>query len=355
MAEPKVFSVTVKRVMGEYESRDELREYATLEAKRQALEQAGAYLETQTIVQNSRLVKDDITALAAAVLSTKQANEKWEMEGGHFVIWLTYEIKIESDDLERRIKDLIQERQKIEDYKQLQAENARLEKEIADLYAQMEKSGADKRDELKEERKKLSEEYTAQEWFYKGLKETDLDLGIEYYANAIRLMPDFAEAYNNRGAAYNNKGEYDRAIADLNKAISLNPNFVSPFVNRGNAYEKKGNYDQAIIDYNRALLLCPEDAELFVNRGLAYRGKGDYESAFNDYNKAIALDPELAEAYNNRGIAYIYRNEYDTAISDFTKALSLKPQNASYYNHRGSAYSLKEEWENAIEDNMRHY
>ena len=78
-AEPKVFSVTVKRVMGEYESRDELRELATLEAKRQALEQAGAYLETQTVVQNSRLVKDDITALAAAVLSTRHANEKWEM------------------------------------------------------------------------------------------------------------------------------------------------------------------------------------------------------------------------------------------------------------------------------------
>jgi len=66
IAEPKVFSVTVKRVMGEYESRDELREYATLGAKRQALEQAGAYLETQTVVQNSRLVKGDITALAAA-------------------------------------------------------------------------------------------------------------------------------------------------------------------------------------------------------------------------------------------------------------------------------------------------
>ena len=76
-AEPKVFSVTVKRVMGEHESRDELREFATLEAKRQALEQAGAYLETQTVVQNSRLVKEDVTALAAAVLSTKQAQEEW--------------------------------------------------------------------------------------------------------------------------------------------------------------------------------------------------------------------------------------------------------------------------------------
>ena len=157
-AEPKVFSVTVKRVMGEYESRDELREFATLEAKRQALEQAGAYLETQTVVQNSRLVKEDITALAAAVLSTKQAQEKWELEGGHFVIWLTYEITIESEDLERRIKDLLQERQKLDDYKRLQAENDRLQKEIAILRQRIEQASEDKKAELKQERKGLSEE-----------------------------------------------------------------------------------------------------------------------------------------------------------------------------------------------------
>ena len=149
-AEPKVFSVTVKRVMGEHESRDELREFATLEAKRQALEQAGAYLETQMVVQNSRLVKEDVTALAAAVLSTKQAQEEWEMEGGHFVIWLTYEITIEGDDLELRIKNLIQERQKLDDYKRLQSENARLQNEIAELRERIEETGQDRKVELKE-------------------------------------------------------------------------------------------------------------------------------------------------------------------------------------------------------------
>ena len=30
--------------------------------------------------------------------------------------------------------------------------------------------------------------------------------------------------YNNRGTAYDNKGDYDRAIQDYNEAIHLNPN-----------------------------------------------------------------------------------------------------------------------------------
>jgi Flp pilus assembly protein TadD len=41
---------------------------------------------------------------------------------------------------------------------------------------------------------------------------------------AIELNPKFAPAYNGRGFAYGNKGDLDRAIADLNTAIELDPN-----------------------------------------------------------------------------------------------------------------------------------
>ncbi|NQT35476.1 hypothetical protein HQ587_09820, partial [bacterium] len=48
MAEQKLFTYTVRYVMGENESRQELRELATLEAKRQILEQVGVYIEAET-------------------------------------------------------------------------------------------------------------------------------------------------------------------------------------------------------------------------------------------------------------------------------------------------------------------
>ncbi|MBC8276898.1 MAG: tetratricopeptide repeat protein [FCB group bacterium] len=272
LAEPKVFSVTVKRVMGEYESRDELREFATLEAKRQALEQAGAYLETQTVVQNSRLVKDEITALAAAVLSTKQADEKWEMEGGHFVIWLTYEITIETDDLERRIKVLIQERRKIEDYRRLQAENGRLQKEIENLRQKIEQTGTANITALKKEtedstlfdininnwnfsfieRARLNYKSAAAEWFDKALAESEPNIKIEYYSYAIKLDPDWIWSYFNRGLAYYNCGKYDQAILDNTKVISVNPDDEYAFFHRGLAYKMKGDNYRAKQDFLKA-------------------------------------------------------------------------------------------------------
>ena len=49
------------------------------------------------------------------------------------------------------------------------------------------------------------------------------DSAIADCNKAIELNPELAEAYNNRGDAYGNKGELDSAIADCNKAIELNP------------------------------------------------------------------------------------------------------------------------------------
>jgi len=46
---------------------------------------------------------------------------------------------------------------------------------------------------------------------------------IAEYDEAIRLNPQYAEAYNDRGIAYCNLGEHQRAIEDLNEAIRLDP------------------------------------------------------------------------------------------------------------------------------------
>src|ERR1700692_1190402 len=52
--------------------------------------------------------------------------------------------------------------------------------------------------------------------------------------------PAAAMAYNNRGDSYTAKGDYDLAIQDFDQSIKLNPNSAKPFNNRGLAYLKKG-------------------------------------------------------------------------------------------------------------------
>ena len=115
---------------------------------------------------------------------------------------------------------------------------------------------------------------------------------IKHYTEAIKLKPDDASTYNNRGNAYVDKGEVDNAIRDYNTAIKLKPNDAVAYYNRGNTYSDKGEVDNAISDYNTAIKLKPDFARNYNNRGLAYLKKGDFGNAIKDFDTTIQLKPE---------------------------------------------------------------
>jgi tetratricopeptide (TPR) repeat protein len=195
----------------------------------------------------------------------------------------------------------------------------------------------------------LVEAYFRLGWLYQQ-PPGNSDKAIANYDQALQLKPDWAEAYNNRGAAYDDKGEYDRAIADYDQAIKLKPDSAVVYTNRGNAYADKSEYDRAIADYDQAIKLKPDYAVAYTNRGIIYRREGEYDRAIADYDQTIKLKPDSAVAYTDRGNAYADKGEYDRAIADYDQAIKLKPDSAVAYTNRGAAYYRKGEYERAIAD-----
>ncbi|MCB9460989.1 MAG: tetratricopeptide repeat protein [Anaerolineaceae bacterium] len=199
----------------------------------------------------------------------------------------------------------------------------------------------------------IEEKLTASEYFeraYQAVKAGNYDKAIRDYSEAIRLNPQYAYAYNNRGVAYRNLEQYEQAIADYDQAIQLDPQYASAYYNRGYAYDELKQYEQAIADYDQAIQLDPQVADAYNNRGVAYYNLKQYEQAIADYDKAIQLDPQYADAYYNRGSAYYDLKQYEQAIADYNKAIQLDLQNADAYNNRGSAYYMLNEYDLAIAD-----
>jgi tetratricopeptide (TPR) repeat protein len=91
---------------------------------------------------------------------------------------------------------------------------------------------------------------TASDWFYKAvpLINTDPKKAIEYLDNAIKLQPNYASAYNNKGAAYLNLNQYQRAIEEFNKAISFKQDFSDAYNNRAVVYFNQGNNELGCRD-----------------------------------------------------------------------------------------------------------
>ncbi len=130
------------------------------------------------------------------------------------------------------------------------------------------------------------------------------------------------------------KGSGDTAIRACSRIIKSGRAFGKPiskedlaitYSNRGIAYNNMGNYDRAIADYDTAIKLNPKFANAYNNRGFAYYRKRQYDRSIADYDNAIKLNPKYARAYGNRGVAYYRKRQYDRAIADFRKAIELRP------------------------------
>jgi tetratricopeptide (TPR) repeat protein len=120
-------------------------------------------------------------------------------------------------------------------------------------------------------------------------------LAIDGYTHVIEMDPSNSVAYNNRGIAYRQVSDLEKAIADYTKAIQLSPNYREAYTNRGLAFLDSADYEAAIIDCNRAIELDPTFWYAYSNRGLALWALGNRKAAVEDY----AHVKELVELHNH--------------------------------------------------------
>jgi tetratricopeptide (TPR) repeat protein len=181
----------------------------------------------------------------------------------------------------------------------------------------------------------------------------DLDLTIQGCTAVLKQNPSneiAAAAYNNRGIAYDDKGDHDRAMADYNQAISLDPKDASHYFNRGNAYQDKDDDQHAIADYTKAIALDPKLARAYVKRGISYENADKHDEAIADLTKAIELAPKEATIYLARANAYDGKDDYDRSIADYNKAIELNPEDPVIFRFRGDVYKEKHDYERAVAD-----
>ncbi|MYF55535.1 tetratricopeptide repeat protein, partial [Candidatus Poribacteria bacterium] len=73
---------------------------------------------------------------------------------------------------------------------------------------------------------------------------------------AIRLEPDAADAYLNRGTAKESLRQHVAAISDYNTAIRLKPNYIKAYYNRGVSKVRLGQRSEAKQDFQIVLRLA---------------------------------------------------------------------------------------------------
>ncbi|MDR3207349.1 MAG: tetratricopeptide repeat protein, partial [Oscillospiraceae bacterium] len=68
-------------------------------------------------------------------------------------------------------------------------------------------------------------------------------------------------------------------MEDYNKAIELKSNYAKAYFNRGIAYDETHQKEKAIVDYSKAIELKSDYAKAYLNRGIAYGDIGENKKA----------------------------------------------------------------------------
>ncbi len=110
---------------------------------------------------------------------------------------------------------------------------------------------------------RLASSYPAQPMVHNVLGATyarlrNYERAIASYITAVRLQPNYAEAYNNLGAAWNEIGRHQEAIESYRNAIKCEPGFFEAYHNLGNALADEGKLDDAIASYGAAIRIKPD-------------------------------------------------------------------------------------------------
>lgn len=253
---------------------------------------------------------------------------------------------------------------------------------------------------------------------------------IGLFTRAIGLAPDSARYYLVRAESYMETGQLEPGFMDLNQALKLDPQYIEAYLNRGIFYYRIHEFEKSVLDYTTALEFVKEDSvrhALLVNRSSSYLKNRNFQQAIDDcrfilqndsnnvgalnnlamamdgvgkgeesigilkriieidstlvypymnigfrltleekfaesipyFDKALQLDPEMAITYNNRGYARFRMNDTDGALTDINKSIKLLPSNPYAYRNRGLVYhhlgkksKACEDWNTAISYNF---
>ena len=84
------------------------------------------------------------------------------------------------------------------------------------------------------------------------------------------------------------------------RAVEVDTKDADYYVNRGNAFADNKDYDRAIADYNKAIELDPQNAYAYNSRADTLREAGKPAQGLPDAEKALQLDSNNAEFWDTR-------------------------------------------------------
>ncbi len=223
------------------------------------------------------------------------------------------------------------------------------------------------------------------EFFKRGnyhFKKNELEKAEHFFTEAIKKSPDFADAYNNRGAVYLKWGKNQDAKKDFEKAVNLDGKFTeakfnlakllsetgelkqaealfksienkmknsSDFYNHfGQNTVKLNHFDEGLKALEQSLKLNPGNVEALTNISYVFLVQNNEKIAQDYIDKALNINPEFGFALNNKAVISGRKRDFKNSVEMLEKALIKDPQNQVFLNNAALYYLENRELEKGM-------
>ena len=177
-----------------------------------------------------------------------------------------------------------------------------------------------------------------------AVRKNDTKLAIEKLNEAVRLYPQFPEAYSELGSLYLKNGELPKAEEALRRTLQLNEKNPTAQLNYGIVLLNQRKMYEAEKQLEKAVLADENAATPHMYLGIALLGLDYPEYAEKEFLKAISLkdDEKLAQSHRYLGGIYWKKGKYKQAIEHLEKYLNFAPKASDAEKVRATIGQLRE-------------
>lgn len=160
-------------------------------------------------------------------------------------------------------------------------------------------------------------------WYLLGrtkYNESQYQSAIDALQHALTLRPKYVEAENNIGLAWKELDDRGKASAAFQNAIDWqgdSPVDAQPFLNLGTLLAESGDYEPAIADLNKAASLAPQNPAVHEELGKVYQSMNKLAQAQSELEQAVALAPDTSSLHYKLGQIYRREGQIDRAQREF--------------------------------------
>lgn len=176
----------------------------------------------------------------------------------------------------------------------------------------------------------------------------DMEAAEREVGKALTIWPDMNLAVRMLGSIYTQRGQFDQAIALLERALAKDPFNAETLNNLAINYLQKNMPAKAEELLITSLQIRPDYAVAFINLGFTYLRQARYDLAAENFEIGLQQMPGNPGTINNLAVCLIRLGDFEGARRHLLDVIQEFPDRPIAYFNLAISYVLEQDHENAL-------